>query len=249
MNASDDAPEPAPPPTSPPTTLWTQIVQAQAGGTQAEQAWQVLVKRYERPILAQIRRHFRDDPENLAAEFMAEKFVFELVPKADPRRGRFRGLLAQALRFFIISRLRKLGAEKRGEGNAPLPLDTALLEAHAAAASADQAFERELDREFALEVHGRAVASVRAAFLAQGTEEEFELLIGRDADLPLREIALRLHLSEEAVKVRRHRLLKKLPAAFLAEVEEMVGPDQVDAELQYLQKVLMQGATDPGQRG
>jgi RNA polymerase sigma factor (sigma-70 family) len=217
-----------------PTTRWTMVLNARQDKPGAEEAWKYLVERYRRPIQAQIARRLKEDPENLTAEFMAGVFVQDVVPRAERGRGRFRSFLATALHRFISSQLRKHYAEKRGGGKEPVWLETSELDQAPSPANEPDEFFQDMDGAIAAEVFSRAFENVRESFLEDGTAQEFELLIGREAHLPVQQIARRLGLSEDAVKVRRHRLRRTLRAAFRREVSELVVPEEVEEEMRYL---------------
>jgi RNA polymerase sigma-70 factor (ECF subfamily) len=217
-----------------PTTRWTIIMNAKHDKPGAEEAWKYLVERYRRPIQAQIERQLKDDPENLTAEFMASVFVRDIIPQAERGRGRFRGFLATALHRFITSQLRRRYAQKRGGAEEPVPLESSDVHRGPALTAEPIGFFQEMDRAIAREVFTRAFEGVRESFLERGTAEEFELLIGRQAHLPIEQIARRLRISEEAVKVRRHRLRRVLREAFRKEVSDLVMPDEVEDEIRYL---------------
>ncbi len=230
-----------------PATRWSQIVIARGTGPKAEEAWKILVGQYRRLIQRQIEHYIKDDPENLTSEFITRVFVPKLIPRADRAKGRFRSLLLTALRWFIFSELRRCYGSDGKEIKPPIPLADVDLEAEPLQASTEDEFGQRVDREFAAETFRRVFEETRADFLEEGgTNEEFELLIGNKAGTPVKEIAGILGISENAVKVRRHRLLKKFRDAFRQAVADLVEPEEVEEEIEYLGR-LMELPFQPGE--
>ena len=220
-----------------PPTLWTQIQDAREGSVACQEAWTVLVERYRGVIRSQIARRIQDDPDNVADEFIAFEFQ-DLVGKADRSKARFRSLLATALRRFIHSELRRRYALKRGQGRKPVPLETAILDRVPGDAAEGDALAKGLDYGIAEQVFQRAFARVREDEAGRLSDEEFELLLGKDATRPMKDIATRLGISEANAKVRRCRLLGRWREAVRREVADLVAPEDIGDELRYLASVL-----------
>ena len=229
------------------TTLWTLISEARAGG---ENAWRTLLERYREAVRKQIEKHFHDDPEGLTAEFLHVVFAQKLIPLADRPRGRFRALLADALKKFISSEWRKRYATKRG-GSAT----DGTVASHVSIDEPDHGecaddsiavanIGQDLDRELAWTTLNLALESVRTRYVksAKGSEESrldaFEMLVGKKASLATCEIAERLGMKEGAVKVARHRLREQIRAAFGRAVADTVPPAEAQEEARYLSGLL-----------
>lgn len=251
----------SPPPTQPvepvpdvalhPTTLWTQIARAQADGAAAEGAWRTLVQRYQPVIENALRRHFPDQVEDLAQQFLDVKFVRRLVPMADPARGRFRGLLGKVLERFVVDECRRRSAGSRIPEDRTDPLDTRQQEELTAGSGSVEPPGTGLDREYAQVLFGRAFRATREEYLAGGgTAEQFELFLGRRFSRLTAEAAAATGLSEDAVKQRRRRLREKLREAFTREVAATVEPHELKAEIRYLVSLLgIEALSDDGGGG
>jgi hypothetical protein len=226
-----------------PPTLWTQILAAREGGGASQQAWTVLVERYRGAIRSQVAARIQEDPDNVTDAFLAYQFT-DLVVQADRSKARFRSLLATALRRFIHSELRNRYALKRGAGQKPLPLDTAILDSLPDEDSVQDTIARGLDYQIAREASARAFARVRADRAHPLTDEAFELLLGKEVHRPIKEIATRLGVSGSAAKTQRHRLALRWRQAFRAEVGDLVAPADVDDEMRYLASLLKSGPPD-----
>ena len=226
-----------------PDTLWTQILRARGDPAESEDAWKILVERYRRPIEFQIEKHCHADrdPGNLVAEFIGKVFVQKLIPVADREKGRFRSLLATALHRFIDSELRQRYTVKHGQMAPHIPLDDSNFDRSLALATDDaKKFGIELDRTLAREAFHRAFEATRRQALAHGNAEGFDLLMGKPDGQPApdQEIAERLRITIPVIKTRRHRWRTFLRETFRREVADLVPPEAVDEETQYLISLL-----------
>jgi hypothetical protein len=67
---------------------------------------------------------YRNEAEDLLQDFVTHKILQPgWLEKADPKKGRFRDLLKNSLRNFILGEIRKREAEKRGGKNSAVSLD------------------------------------------------------------------------------------------------------------------------------
>jgi RNA polymerase sigma-70 factor (ECF subfamily) len=104
-----------------PSTQWSRIL-ARHGPRDLE----ALAHAYWRPIHAWLasRLRLRDDAaRDLVQDVFAWMLATRFFDRADPARGRFRGLLRKALARFVIEHLRRQNAEKRGGGRVHEPID------------------------------------------------------------------------------------------------------------------------------
>lgn len=217
-----------------PSTRWSRILQP-AGSRDLDE----LARAYWRPIRAWLAARFRlgdDDANDLAQEAFAWLLQTDLLGKADPARGRFRGFLKTALANFANQRRRAERAHKRGGGAVPASLDAADEPADARQRTPDEVLDdawraellataqQRLQRE--LEAGGRPVhwALFRDWFLADGADE-----------LDHAALASRHGVSRTAVSnwldhgKRRYRaILRELVA------ETVAGDDELQQELRWL---------------
>jgi RNA polymerase sigma-70 factor (ECF subfamily) len=181
-----------PPPTDPrafPATRWSRIL-AHPGPRDLE----ALAQAYWRPIHAFFAARLRlsdDAARDLAQDAFAWMLSTRFFDRADPARGRFRGLLKKVLANFCIEHLRKQGAERRG-GNAvhePLDANREVHDPHGRTPDQllDLAWRRELlERartllEAELEAGGRRThyEVFRAYFLDDGDDVDYAALAAR----------------------------------------------------------------------
>lgn len=104
-----------------PSTRWSRIL-AQEQPLELE----ALARAYSRPIRAYLAARFRlgeDAADDLSQEAFAWILETGLFHRADPARGRFRGLLKKALGRFAVEHLARQDAQKRGGGRVHEPID------------------------------------------------------------------------------------------------------------------------------
>ncbi len=172
-----------------PSTRWSRIL-APAG----ERGLDALARAYWNPMRAYLAACVRcapDDADDLAQEAFAWLLTSGLLDKADPARGRFRGLLKKALANFASEQWRKQKAQKRGGAVATTSLDHAREPIDAIGRTPEQVLDDEwrrallerardaLQRE--LEGNGRALhwAVFRDWFLTGGEQPDQDTLAAR----------------------------------------------------------------------
>jgi len=100
------------------SSLWSVIMAAQEGGPEARAALGVLIKRYERSVVALIRRrpHPPDQtPEDLKQAFFTRMLAREDITRLDlGRRGHFRGWLHTAVIRFVCNDWDRWGTQRAG---------------------------------------------------------------------------------------------------------------------------------------
>ncbi len=232
------------------STRWTVVLSAgDPSSPQAAIALETLCRAYWYPLYAYIRRlgHSPEDAQDLTQGFFAQLLERNLVAKADPERGRFRSFLLASLKRFLAHEWEKAGARKRG-GHArviPLDLDTAETRCVRVAApgdTPDQAF----DHQWALALLDVVLSRLRKEYTDSGRDELFvglkETLSGGRSEIPYRELAGRLGLSEGALKVAAHRLRRRYRELLREEIANTVaGPEEVEEELRHLFAALAKG--------
>lgn len=101
-----------------PTTIWSEV--ERAGGVEDDAgltALEGLLQKYYSPLQAHLRFRFNiteDQAADRLQDFVHSKVLLgELLSKASAERGRFRTFLLSALDRFVISALRREGAQRR----------------------------------------------------------------------------------------------------------------------------------------
>jgi len=238
------------PPTAPfAPTRWTLVLRARGESAEGKAALSELCEAYYLPVLRFLRREGREEDaaRDVTHDFFARVLAGGGFDGANPERGRFRSYLLGALRHFLADRHDHAGRLKRGNGvvpdslDAPVGTDTSpgFQVADPAATARDALF----DREWALTVMHRALATLQKEFADDGKQEEFETLkpwlMGDTATGLQADAARRLALTEGAVKVTIHRLRKRFRAVVRAEISQTLrDPALVDEELRHLIEAL-----------
>jgi DNA-directed RNA polymerase specialized sigma24 family protein len=162
------------------TTHWSVIQEAGAGAApSAREALEKLCTVYWQPLYGYIRRKGHDPHQ---ADDLTQEFFVRLLARNDlaglhPARGKFRAFLLAAMNHFLAKEWRRAGTLKRGGGQVPLPLGTAIAEEryghHAAAESSP---EHLFDRHRAETVLEQAAQRLRNEFVRDGREPLFREL-------------------------------------------------------------------------
>jgi RNA polymerase sigma-70 factor (ECF subfamily) len=232
-------------------TRWTQVLQARGESAEAQAALGELCEAYWQPVFSFIRHEGRDEEtaRYLTQEFFAHLLAGHGLDTVQPGRGRFRSFLLGAVKHFLADQHDYANAAKRGGGRLPISIEAGL--------SADTTAQLQIpdpsglvpdtvfDRQWALTLVERAVASLAADFTTEGKRAQFDALkpwlLGEVASLSQADAARQLGLSEGAVKVAVHRLRKRFRELVKAEIARTVSDArQVAEELRYLVEVLAQ---------
>ena len=108
-------------------TDWLDVESARYPETpQGRQAFERLIDRYQRPLLAHLTGKFRfspDEANDLLQSFIHEQVIVNgLLRRASPGRGQLRSLLVNALERFALTFLRRRRSLKRHPPGPLLPL-------------------------------------------------------------------------------------------------------------------------------
>ncbi len=225
------------------TTHWSVVLAAgRSDTTQAQAALEQLCRHYWQPLYAFVRRtgYSREEAQDLTQEFFARLLAQKTVARADPARGRFRSFLLGSLKHFLAHEWEKAHARKRGGGAQLLPLefDTAETRCVQPVAPGDTP-DRAYDRHWALALLEVVLGRLRGEYRTAGREGLFlglkGTLSGGRAEIPYRELAGRLDLSEGAVRVAAHRLRQRYRELLREEIAHTVDrPGEVEQELKHL---------------
>jgi RNA polymerase sigma-70 factor (ECF subfamily) len=225
------------------TTHWSVVLTAgRSDTTRARAALEQLCRNYWHPLYAYVRRagYSREEAQDLTQEFFARLLAQNTVARADPARGRFRSFLLASLKHFLVNEWERAHAQKRGGYAQFLALDydtaeTRWVQPVAPGDTPDRAF----DRQWALALLDVVLGRVRKEYADSGRDELFvglkDTLTGGRSEIPYRELAARLGLSEGAVKVAAHRLRQRYRELLREEIASTVaGPEEVKEELKHL---------------
>ncbi|MGA2557951.1 MAG: sigma-70 family RNA polymerase sigma factor [Verrucomicrobiota bacterium] len=228
-------------------THWSVVLSAagRQNPSQAGEALEKLCSVYWRPLYAYIRRQGESPPDaqDLTQEFFLRLLKQDWLHAVDQGKGRFRSFLLAALKHFLCNERDRARAQKRGGGQAPLPLDFAGAETHLSFQPAENATPETLfERHWATTLLEQALARLRLEYASQGKEALFEQLkttLTEDrGSVAYRALAARLKMSEAAVKMAVHRLRQRYREGLRAEIAQTVAtPGEIEDELRHVMGV------------
>lgn len=225
------------------TTHWSVIQAAgQPESSRCQHALETLCEAYWLPIYSYLRRcgHRQDSAEDYTQGFFARLLEKDGLRLADPERGKFRSFLLSALKHFLANEADRNRALKRGGGRRILSLDVREAENRYAAQPAhSMTAERVFERSWALAILERAMSRLHDELVAKGKEHLFGNLKGclaADEDrTPYRQVAGKLDMSENAVKVAVHRLRRRYRELLRDEIAQTVTTEaEIDEEIRDL---------------
>jgi RNA polymerase sigma-70 factor (ECF subfamily) len=229
------------------TTHWSVVLAAtHRDTTRARAALSKLCQTYWYPLYAYIRRcgYSAHDAQDLTQAFFEQLLERQSLASANPQLGRFRSFILTAVNHFLASQWKKAMAKKRGGGCQVLSLDLAAAEERfdlepATHCSPDRIFEKEwalallgqvlnrLERECQQDDKGALFAALK------------QTLLGRGESQPYAELALKLGMSETALKVVVHRLRKRYRELIRDEIANTLDdPADLEDEMRCLFRVL-----------
>ena len=214
-----------------PTTQWSELFALRAQGDEgARLALAHLYERYWPALYAYLRRRGRDPEwaEDILQGFFAQLLDRETVATLD-LSGKLRAFLLASLKNYIVDEFHRENARKRRPEQPLLSLDVEVAEAaFRRMESKELTPEQVYEQRWAMATVESAARSLAEQERAKGQADAYALLaphvVGGVAGLGYREIAERLEASESAIKVRVHRLRKRLGELVRAEVEMGAAP-------------------------
>jgi RNA polymerase sigma-70 factor (ECF subfamily) len=207
---------------------------------------ETLCQTYWYPLYAYVRRcgHGPQDAEDLTQGFLVKLIEKDLARAADRALGRFRSFLLSSLKHFMADQRRRANAQKRGGSMGVIPLDveTAETRYHLEAAddwNADKVFEH----HWAMTVLETVLARLRGQYEVEGKATLFNeaksSLTRSGTAVPYADLAVRLNMSEGAVRVAVHRLRRRYRDLLRQEIAHTVAnPAEVDEEIRHLFEAL-----------
>jgi RNA polymerase sigma factor (sigma-70 family) len=228
------------------TTNWSIVLEAQGQSPAAQEALQRLCRTYWRPVYSFIRREgiAPEEAEDLTQGFFAlllERRNFDAVRK---EKGRLRSYLLTSLKHFLVSEHRRAVTLKRGKGQQLVPLDELTGAERSAVEPADRITAETLyERRWAITLMEQVLRRLKEEYNTAGNAELFDLLkqlLADEVEAPPRaEIALRLGMTENAVRQALHRLRHRYQLLLREEISHTVAiASDVEDELRHLIAVL-----------
>jgi DNA-directed RNA polymerase specialized sigma24 family protein len=224
---------PTPSPTSP---------EAPADSPEGRSALAELCHAYYEPVAAFLRCELRDTDaaRELAHDFFSATLAGGTIAGADQERGRFRSYLLGAVKHFLSHQRQAERRLKRGGGVEKISLnDTEASAAHSVADSTVLSPDAAFDRQWALTVVTRALATLQNECAAERRGNFFEhakpWLTGEAAHGDQTALAARCGMNANALKVAVHRLKRRFRELLKAEVAGTLNdPAMVEAEMRDL---------------
>src|SRR5262245_45703391 len=230
------------------TTHWSVVLSAaDLAAPDAAAALERLCRTYWYPLYAFVRREGRrpEDAKDLTQEFFFRLLQGGSLQSVHPAKGRFRSFLLASMKNFLAKDWRDANRLKRGGGCQFLPWDEFDPEERYRLEPADSATaEAVYDRYWAETLVNQVLKRLEAEMYEEQLTERFSalkpFLQGDSAGGAYAEAAVRLGLSEAAVKSAIHRLRKRYAELIREEISQTVASDgEVDGEIRHLISALM----------
>jgi RNA polymerase sigma-70 factor (ECF subfamily) len=213
--------------------------------TRARDALAALCQTYWYPLYAYVRRRGYPPPdaEDLTQEFFARLLEKNTLGAITREKGKFRSFLLSALSHFMIDEWKKGRARKRGGGGI-VSLDAREAETRLGREPVDALTpEKAFERNWALALLTTVYQRLQSEYITDGKAALFDelkpCLAGARDSMPYAELAVRLGLAENTVKVSVHRLRRRYRELLRAELAHTVdGPEEVEEELRCLFRAL-----------
>jgi RNA polymerase sigma factor (sigma-70 family) len=200
------------------------------------EALDALIRVYWKPLYFFVRqRGFgNEEAKDLVQEFFAGALEHNIIPRADPQRGRFRTFLLAALTNFLKDRRRSWGRLKRGGGRKAVSLDPELGEPRiAGSVSTSEPPEKILDRAWAKGLLGQCILDL------QGMPSHLKAFDLQARGMDYVSIGKATGLSETAAKTAVHRLRLRLRGMLRSRLRlEKVSDDEVERHITDLASLL-----------
>jgi len=216
-----------------PSTQWSRIL-----ATSDRRDLDALAQAYWPPIQAWLMARLRLPAEE-ARELTQEAFAWVLqthfLDRADPARGRFRGLLKKALANFAIEHFRREAAQKRGGGLVHVTIEAAAEVADERTPTPDEV----LDASWRRELLERARQLLEAELTASGRATHWRLFaeyfLDDEAAPDHRALASRHGITTTDVSNWLDHAKRRYRALLRALVAETVGSEEeLQVELHWL---------------
>jgi len=225
------------------TTHWSVVLAAgDSSSPQHEQALNTLCQTYWFPLYAYLRRrgHDRHQAEDWTQAFFVQMLDKSSLGGVSPKPGKFRSFLLTALKNFVSDEHDRARAVKRGGTQKTLSMNFETAESQYTLEPTDELSpERLFERAWALTVLEQTMDRLEAELANANKKELFDFLrvyvCGEPTTVTYRNVAARLNMTENAVKVTVHRLRRRYRELLRNEIAQTVlTEDQVDEEISYL---------------
>jgi len=216
-----------------------------ADTARAGQALAELCQTYWYPLYAYARRrgHGPHDAEDLTQGFFARLLRLNSLASVSPERGKFRAFLLASMNHYLADERDHAGAQRRA-AQRTISLDAEQAENRYRCEPVEHLTpERVYERQWALALLEAVLQRLAAEYESSGRAELFaELRFAITGDknaVPYTELAARLAMTDEALRMAVHRLRKRFREVLRAEIAQTVAdPAEVPLELDHLRRIL-----------
>lgn len=230
------------------TTRWTIVLGAknpENNTTRAQSALEELCQTYWYPLYAYVRHrgHNPHDAEDLTQGFFEKLFRLQSLQTVAPDKGKFRAFLLASLKNYLADQHDHASAQKR-DARRTFSLDAQAAESRYALEPADSLTPENLyERRWALTLLDTVLTRLAEEYEAQNQADLFNELrfsiAGEKNTVPYRDLAARLDMSEEALRVAVFRLRKRFRKTLREEIAHTVSTkNEIEEELNALRKIL-----------
>jgi RNA polymerase sigma-70 factor (ECF subfamily) len=224
------------------STHWSVVRKAcNLDSPSAVEALSQLCRDYWYPLYAFVRRrgYSPEDAQDLTQAFFTRLLEKRFIQHADQARGRFRAFLLSSLDHFLSNEWDKRKTIKRGDQCFFVSWEKLGAEdRYGQEPFSDLSAEKLYERRWAMTVLEKATEALRREHKAVGEQAMFEALLGflsgTENQESYKDVAARLNLTEDAVRMRVHRLKRRFGKLLLEEVADTVEAGEIDDEMRHL---------------
>ncbi len=229
-----------------PLTQWSAISMARGGNeARAVQGLRALAVNYWRPLYLYLRKRGEnhEDASDSVQGFFEFVFSSGFLTHVGREGGKFRSYLLKSLERWRSRQRVHDRAQKRGGSVVHVTLEGIEEMEQIAEIEDGSSAEAAFDRQWAMDMVGRAVAALRECYVRREREEWFDLLKGAlpggEELRPYAELALRLRSSEGAVKKGVFDLRSAFATRLREEIRATVRTNEdAEEELRHLVSAL-----------
>ena len=204
-------------------------------------ALETLCRAYWFPLYAFVRRegHTPDEAADLTQEFFSRLLASNALAGLDRAKGKFRSFLLASLKHLLANEWHRAHCQKRGGGSVHFSLDALAAEDRyqlepAADLTPDKTFERRWAETLLDTVTRRLQSEFAEAGLTRRFEELKAFLLSADAPPSYAETAVRLDLTEGAVRTAIYRMRQRYGELFRDELAQTVtSPREMEEEIRH----------------
>ncbi len=223
------------------TTRWSLVLRAGNGDVAGSaEALETLCRAYWFPLYAFARREGcgPEDAQDLTQEFFSRLLAKDHLQMVDPNRGRFRSFLLSSFKHMMANEHRNASRQKRGGAAQVFSLAEQLAEQRYQLEPSDPLTpERIFERRWAETTLARVLDRLEVEYTghAMKFEDLKVFLIEPKGAAAFADVAVRLGVSESALKAVVHRMRRRYAELFRDEVAQTVAdPAEVEDEIRHM---------------